>query len=66
MWFQDLVDGSWWHVTEILKFYVVADGATFDIKFLNLAAGVQTYATGYLTDALADVALAALVATFVV
>jgi hypothetical protein len=66
VWFQDLVSGDWWHVEGVLRFFVVADGTAWAIKFVQINTGTTVYATGYLTKVLAQAALATLIATFTV
>ena len=66
MWFQDLVSGDWWHVEGVLRFFVVANGTTWDIKFVQINTGTTTYQTSYASKLLAQVALTALIATFTV
>lgn len=64
MWFQDPANGKWWNSHRVVYFSVSGSGTTWNVSFLTVDAGTQTWGTIYATKVLAQAALDVLVATF--
>lgn len=65
-WFQDLTTEVWWNSQQVSRAYVAAVGTEFFIQFRESDGSVVSYGGGYATEDLAEIALAALAATWTV